>query len=933
MSTIFKYNYNMLIKDFPGGDKLEGLINNQVGSNPGNNEVPPKEQGNSPNPPEGKLDGSVSSNEVKINNQTNSNNELNSGSKEFSDKSTENQAGRKPDGHFFELNNFKSSDYFYSDDEIRVPHKRSAEDESKVKQTVYDRLAEQLKSGELSGEDLQALAKNPEFDARLSAGLFNSKKKQVDGKKSPVNDNKSQGHDFNNLIRGYIRVVAGMLLGDIKSGKLIIENLNLPLVKKEADKPKSLRDGEIYGFLCQMYVKGMTREQMKAEFFGKPEDVKLAPEAKAYMADPHWQTTLKLFLRDLNPAEAEFLAEDEVSLIDKGDKTLEDSLRNGKFEKVDMRAKKENPAARILSKILPAQLGSFKKTSELAKANFKLDEKLDQADWTEVSKALVEGLKSVWQDFYYSGRWLYGKENPGDKENKYYLSKDADTDAAAALYFFQKAGLDKALNATALPHGVDLPPGVVVDMGYTSGLKFKVNTAGQTTIIADNHQRERGFKTSTALVLFNILNDSGLFSRQAKAETDPAKKFNPEIGHALAQITVDDDNAGMINNVNQFLSSKSTLRGLHRTMKIDDIYEFLNSKLNPVPGNAEEKGDNKKLWRWHEGDYQKVLDTPLTREELTEYDLYRQSTNQNFSIVQAAEWFYKKNGQENKSVKKTDEELIKAGTLITTEINGQPMRWVVNLIGFDGEKRLKAGHDAIKVNGFDGLISYNPGRMSFMVNTVNDSVDLSKILNLKQGVPVRGAMWVKPLDGTPLEVSLKDILDQLAPSYVPQGKVKDYLEKGGLIKPTPGKVVEAEKPTVEEPKKKLGRVEPVFVKTIPAQPVQVDTTPPPEDKKQVVAVDKVVAEVFEYNGLKFSRELSATEKEIAKLTNLEKVLEQNLPRFNEAALAAINKSPAEYVAAGETSEQAVTRIVEQWKIIYREKECRKFGLPVIESSG
>ncbi len=849
---------------------------------------------------------------------------MDEGGENISKQSTKNQEGYETGGHFFELNNFKSPDYFYSDDEIRVPHKRSAEDESKVKQTVYDSLAEQLKSGELSGEDLQALAKNPEFDARLSARLFN-------GKKSPVNDNKSQGHDFNNLIRGYIRVVAGMLLGDIKSGRLIIENLNLPVVKKEADKPKSLRNSEIYDFLDQLYVKGMTREQMKAEFFGKPEDVKLAPEAKAYMKDPNWQKTLKLFLRDLNPAEAELLTEDEASLIESGSKTLEDISKNGKSEKVDMRDKKENSAARILSKILPAQLGSFKKTGDLVKANFKLDEQLNQADWTEVSKALVEGLKSVWQDFYYSGRWLYGKKNPGDKENSYYLSSEADTDAAASLYFFRKAGLDKALNATALPHGAELPPGVVVDMGYTSGLKSRVNTAGQTTIIVDNHQRERGFKTSTALVLFNIFNDSGLFNRQAEAEADPAKKFNPEIGRALAQITVDDDNAGMINNVNQFLASKSTLRGLHRTMNIEDIYEFLNSKLNPVPGNVEERGENKRTWRWNEGDYQKVLDTPLTKEELKEYNLVEESAKQGHSIFEAREWFYKKNGQETKAVKKTDDELLKEGTLVTTEINGKPMRWVVNLIGFNKEKRLRAGHDAVKVNGFDGLISYNPGRMSFMVNTVNDSVDLSKILNLKQGVPVRGAMWVKPMDGAPLTVSLKDILHELAPSYVPQGKVRAYLEKEGLIEPTTAKVVEAEKPVSEESEKKSDEVKPIVVESASVPPVEVKKTDESSGagKDKFVALESVVRLADDFGD--FTRELKLDEEKKRVIIDSKVESEQNRRFLETAAEKYISNHPEFSQLKDEVRNSKKSDIIAEWMEQQKLEYYKKYNLPVKEA--
>ncbi|MBI5733948.1 MAG: hypothetical protein HY973_03335 [Candidatus Kerfeldbacteria bacterium] len=740
----------------------------------------------------------------------------------------------------------------FGDQKKRKPEKKYNEQAVRESES-YQTFLEMLNSGETNQEQLKSFA-YPDRTMSAVSKMFNGSLKDIYSQENGEVE----------------KMAAQLLIKDINTGKVKTKapyEDPLPGVRKAYLKSKyfesqSPRQSEIYEFLDQLYVKGMTREQMKAEFFGKPEDVKLAPEAKTYMADPDWQKTLKLFLRDLNPAEAEFLAEDEVSLIDKGDKTLKDSSSNGKSEKVDMRAKKENPAARILSKILPAQLGSFKKTGDLLKNNFKLDEKLDQTDWAEVSKALVEGLKSVWQDFYYSGRWLYGKKNPGDKENSYYLGSEADTDAAASLYFFRKAGLDKVLNATALPHGAELPPGVVVDMGYTSGLKSRVNTAGQTTIIADNHQRERGFKTSTAIVFFNIFNDCGLFNRQAEAETDSAKKFNPEIGRALAQITVDDDNANMINNVNQFLSSKSTLRGLHRTMNIEDIYKFLDSKLNLPLDNSEEKNSHKKLWRWHEGDYQKVLDTPLTKEELKEYDLVEESAKQGQSIFEAREWFYKKNGQESKSVKKTDDELVKEGTVVTTEINGQTMRWVVNLIGFNKEKRLRAGHDAVKVNGFDGLISYNPGRMSFMVNTVNDNVDLSKILNLKQGVPVRGAMWVKPLDGTPLTVSLKDILNQLAPNYVPQGKVKDYLEKGGLIKPTPGKVAAEEKSTGGEPKKKLGRVEPVVVKTISAQPVQVDTTPQAEDKKLFVSLDKVTPKVFEHNGLKFSRKVTEAEMKI-----------------------------------------------------------------------
>jgi hypothetical protein len=63
---------------------------------------------------------------------------------------------------------------------------------------------------------------------------------------------------------------------------------------------------------------------------------------------------------------------------------------------------------------------------------------------------------------------------------------------------------------------------------------------------------------------------------------------------------------------------------------------------------------------------------------------------------------------------------------------------------------------------------------------------LSKDLHLQQGVPVRGAMWIKPMNGQPLTIDLVDILKAVGVSedYLknPQGLIKDYMELERLIK-------------------------------------------------------------------------------------------------------------------------------------------------------
>lgn len=396
---------------------------------------------------------------------------------------------------------------------------------------------------------------------------------------------------------------------------------------------------------------------------------------------------------------------------------------------------------------------------------------LEQQDWEQVSHKLLEATRAVWQDFAYGGKWKYDKQT-----GHYSVADDADLDAKTSLYLLKLAGIADNIKTAAVPPGEFKPQATTIDSGKKSGV-----VVNNQTVIIDNHQPSRGYETSSAKILYRLLRAANLLDGQDEALA------------ALVEMSVDDDNGRLLNTRAQFEHSDHSLRGLQRYMSADKVHSFFKAQLpkaeaklknNQTTPGAIEKRDI----------YHKALNHQLSEAELKSLGLNkwkRKNTDryigaeywQAESIRQAKDWFLQNPGQPDSPLK-SDKELMDDGRLIVGQVAGQAQRWAVNIVGL--EDKLRAGHDAVTAYGFDGLISYNPEQHSFMVNTTNDQVDLSKDLHLQQGVPVRGAMWIKPMNGQPLTIDLVDILKAVGVNedYLknPQGLIKDYMELERLIK-------------------------------------------------------------------------------------------------------------------------------------------------------
>ncbi|MBI5465811.1 MAG: hypothetical protein HY974_00810 [Candidatus Kerfeldbacteria bacterium] len=433
-------------------------------------------------------------------------------------------------------------------------------------------------------------------------------------------------------------------------------------------------------------------------------------------------------------------------LAGQGDKQLArrflQEVQQGKFD----------PAAFLMTEVLLAQP--------------KLPgQQLEQHDWQQVSQKFIEATRAVWQDFAYGGKWKYSRET-----GRYTVGSDADLDAKTSLFLLTKAGLGSQLRTTAVPPGEILPSATTLDSGKKSG----VLTEGQTVVI-DNHQPSRGYETSSARILYRLLQAANLL------------EANDEALQALVAMSMDDDNGRLIKTRAQFEHSDHSLRGLQRYMGAEELYEFFQKELPRADDKL--KRDSKTEETITKRDvYHKVLNIQLSDDELKGLKLnkWKKRGKQQWagaeywqaqSIKQAKAWFLQDPSRPDSALK-PDKELMASGRLVKGQMNGQPQRFIINIVGL--EDKLRAGHDAVKAYGFDGLISYNPEQNSFMVNTTNSLVDLSQALRLKQGVPVRGAMWIKPMNGQPLEVGLEDILKEIGvpAEYLknPQGLVGVYLQ-------------------------------------------------------------------------------------------------------------------------------------------------------------
>jgi len=193
-------------------------------------------------------------------------------------------------------------------------------------------------------------------------------------------------------------------------------------------------------------------------------------------------------------------------------------------------------------------------------------------------------------------------------------------------------------------------------------------------------------------------------------------------------MTVADDNAKLIINKDQFEKSASTLRGLHRYFKSADV---LLDAVNLLwqPGMSLDQLLDKQVPEGFTKKYNLGKDT-------TRYDhKAKRQVNKRIDATDDQKYAI---DQAQKILGKSEEELKAEGRMVESPLLGK-------CLVFINDKRLNAGHDAVKAYFGDNssYIVFDSKAQSFLVNTHNKNVDLSKVFaGFKQGVPIRGAMFI-----------------------------------------------------------------------------------------------------------------------------------------------------------------------------------------------
>jgi hypothetical protein len=297
---------------------------------------------------------------------------------------------------------------------------------------------------------------------------------------------------------------------------------------------------------------------------------------------------------------------------------------------------------------------------------------------------------------------------------------------------------------------------------------------------------------------------------------------------------------------------------------------------------------------------------------------------------------------------RSDAELIADGRLVDSPYG----KFIVNIKGMDtyGDS-LQRGHDTVRAFKYDGLISYNPKGESFLVNNFDRQVDLSIVCkDLPQGIPVRGAMFIKPVDGVPLTVKLEDILTTVAPGYVPQGKIKEFLEHGlpkknskpSVVPVTPSAVMPDIAPVVT-----VATTTPDITPVPTATITTPDTTPvpPPTSKPPAAATPGATIEstpvtpaikpeqsgpwVDEY-GIKFTKELNVIDKE--KKSKLDSDFEYRKPlerkNFAKAITDILSLDPAWSGLSSEAKNDKIKQEQADHELRTRKIIYKNAGLPI-----
>jgi len=352
----------------------------------------------------------------------------------------------------------------------------------------------------------------------------------------------------------------------------------------------------------------------------------------------------------------------------------------------------------------------------------------------EEDKLFKEKVQEVFNEVVTHGRLRYDYDT-----GKTQVLAFTDTDASCAIGLLRLGGVEikDKKNIEYVAAGEFKKGKINIDTGGKEGIVTE-NIENEVTFFIDHHPKERGKETSSTELFYKALTELDLLKKNESM--DKLVKFVTQMDNLT--------HPGL-GDKNKFEKSDRTLLGLYRFMKFENLLRFFKDGRNP-----EEILDDKALKRYGlKYTYRKKIGENKYRE--IEIDRPKEQKD---------------------IIKKTEEELKeyeKQGFIIDTHLG----KFVIDIGG-----EMKSGLVGAVAYGCNGYLNWNPKTKSFFL-TINPRLERSLDINLSQGKKVRGTMYIKPMDGKELKVTLGDIINQLVKKdFKPEGKLKEYLEKEKEIK-------------------------------------------------------------------------------------------------------------------------------------------------------
>ena len=349
----------------------------------------------------------------------------------------------------------------------------------------------------------------------------------------------------------------------------------------------------------------------------------------------------------------------------------------------------------------------------------------------EGNEKFKEVTRKVWDDFVVHGAARRGKNG------EIYLRKETDLDGRVVAALLHRAGLDTSKVEYVYP-GQSIAKKTNLDTGNKDGV---VVEDGGETVFVDHHTTKSGNENSAAKETYKLLTEAGLLEK------------NPQWEKAVDFATKCDNMSYPADAYGP--KSARTMVGLRNFLTFGQIVKLSAEGYTPTSEIPEDVLKKLGAGKVYDKQTKKMKDVSL-------YDY--------------SEMRRKATEQASKRLAQMQEE----GLIIDSEKYGKV---VVDLGG-----SLQTGGDAAKAYGAGAYVKWD-NKGGFFLSTFGKPLDVK----LKDGIPVRDTMWLKPInDTTPNKTNLKEVLDALTnDKLAATGALKQYLEKGTLTAEDKAAIYEA----------------------------------------------------------------------------------------------------------------------------------------------